>query len=608
MTWRTIAQMLSGGLLRLRAAYAAHLHAKLARIYAAAGILSVALLILEFGFHNPGEMLPGRAIILPALIYFLFGYEVLSLIFTPGAQNFRSYLRAHIIQAVVVALVLALLLFQDAILAWLAAAGFGAGDDSAEASTRAMFLFLAVGQCLLLIGSLAHLLRQPAFMGARALNPSLIFVGSFALVIGVGFALLSLPRMQLVDVAWVDVLFITVSAVCVTGLASVTITESFTPGGLALIMILIQIGGLGLMTLTSFLAIFLTGRASVSTKVLLRDLLSDEGIGRVKTIVRNIAILTFGVEAAGAVFLYFSMPQQLYANHAEHIFAAVFHAVSAFCNAGFSLHPDSLAGLDRTLPGRLYVGGHMVLILVGGLGFPVIVQLYEYAKRRRLRRPLNATTRLVLIVNAILLVSATCAYLWLERGDTLADFDALDRLWHSVFFAVTMRTAGFNTLTTAEMGLSMTFLAFLFMWIGASPLSTGGGIKTTTAGIAFLHILAQVTGKNRVELHRKTISPQSVSRAFATIVLSLFVIFSGIFLLLSFEDFAFVDIAFETVSAFGTVGLSRGITGELSSAGKLVLCLVMLCGRVGALTFLIALTPRVEPPAYTYPSEYVVVG
>lgn len=592
----------------MRAAYAAYVYPTLAPLYAIAGLASVALLILEFGFHNPGEILPGRRVILPALIYFLLAYEVLSLAFSPGEQNFRSYVRAHTAQATVVVLVLALLLFRDEILAWLSAAGIAATENPAAASESAMLLFLSIGQVILLIGALMHLVRQPAFFARRALNPALIFVGSFALVIAVGFALLSLPRMQLVGLAWVDVLFITVSAVCVTGLSTVSITESFSPAGLALILLLIQIGGLGLMTLTSFLAFFLTGRASVSTKVLLRDVLSDEGVGRVKTLVRNIALLTFGAEAVGAVFLYFSMPPQLYANTAERVFAAIFHAVSAFCNAGFALHADGLGLLDRTLAGRLYVGGHMLLIVIGGLGFPVIVQLAQYAKQRR-RVSLQLTTRLVLSVNAILLATATAAYFWFESGATLAGLDAVDRFWHSLFFAVSMRTAGFHTLPVAEMGLSMTFLAFLYMWIGASPHSTGGGIKTTTAGISFLHIVAQITGKNRVELYRKTVSAHSVNRAFATVALSLFVIFSGIFLLIATESgFAFVDIAFETVSAFGTVGLSRGITGELSAVGKIILCAIMLCGRVGVLTVLVAITPRNQPVAYAYPTEYVVVG
>lgn len=608
MGWRELWQSLSGMFLRVRAAYAGQVHPVLAPLYALTGLASVGLLVIEFGFHDPGAILPARTFIRTTLIYFLFAYEVLSLVFSPGAKSFRGYVRAHLVQCVVVVLVLGQLVFRDELLSWLATVGISPGGDPVESSARAALLFLTLSQSILLVGSLAHLLRQPQFIGERGLNPSLIFLGSFAIVIAVGFLLLSLPRMQKIELAWVDVLFTVVSAVCVTGLASVSITDSFTPGGLVLILILIQIGGLGLMTLTSFLAFFLTGRASVTTRVLLRDVLSEEGLGQVKTIVRNIALLTFAVEAMGAVWLYYSMPGQLYANGLERAFAAIFHAVSAFCNAGFSLHSESLGLLDRSLAGRMYVGAHMVLIVIGGLGFPVIVQLLEYRKRSRRRGHLSVTTRLVLMMNAILFVTATVAYLLLERNETLLNLDLADRLWHSVFFAVTMRTAGFNTLPIAEMGLGMTFLAFLFMWIGASPLSTGGGIKTTTAGISFLHIVSQITGSNRVELFRKTISPQSVNRAFATIVLSLLIIFSGIFLLLSTEDFAFIDIAFETVSAFGTVGLSRGITTDLSLPGKLILSAIMLCGRVGILTVLIALTPRVKPVAYAYPSEHVVVG
>ena len=614
MDWRRLTQSLAGFLLRVRAAYLSYVYPKISPIFAVAGVLSVCLLILEFGFHDPGAIVPARATIRTTLIYFLLGYEILSLIFTPGAQNFRGYLRAHLIQLAVVVLVCLLLIFREQLLRWILASGVvpELELDPEHASERAALLFLSVGQIILFVGSLVHLLRRPQFSQVRGLNPSLIFVGSFIVVIAAGFLLLSLPTMQRSAVPWVDVLFIVVSAVCVTGLASVSITESFSQGGLILIMILIQIGGLGIMTLTSFFAFFLTGRASVTARVLLRDLLSEEGLGRVKQIVRNIAVLTFTVEGVGAVFLFLSMPPELYTSVSERIFAAAFHAVSAFCNAGFSIHAESLALFETTALGRLYVGGHMALIVLGGLGFPVIVQLLEWMSIRRWRRRkrvrLTVTTRLVLLVNAILLVTATIAYLWFERDATLSNFAWADRLWHSVFFAVTMRTAGFNTLPVAEMGLSMTFLAFLFMWIGASPLSTGGGIKTTTAAISFMHIASQITGKNRVELFRKTISEQSVGRAFATIVLSLMIIFLGIFLLLSTEDFEFIDVAFETVSAFGTVGLSRGITADLSVAGKLILCAIMLCGRVGVLTVLIALTRRAKSVAYSYPSEYVVVG
>lgn len=182
------------------------------------------------------------------------------------------------------------------------------------------------------------------------------------------------------------------------------------------------------------------------------------------------------------------------------------------------------------------------------------------------------------------------------------------KVLHSLFYAVTLRTAGFNTVPIGELGLTMAFLSCFFMWVGASPMSTGGGIKTSTLSLSFLHIVGQLTGKSEVEVFSRTVAESSVSRAFSTIVLSFFAIFGGIFALTLLEDAPFIDLVFEAVSAFGTVGLSRGVTSALSTPGKLVLCILMLVGRVGIMTALVALTPAARTVSYRFPREYVAVG
>ncbi len=601
---RHIYQVLAGYLLQLRGLYRRELHPILSPAYAIAAALGVAVFVYEQGFFPAvgSEALHTRVLIVlfRGIIAYLYVYEALSysLAFEGG---WRARVRSRRLQLAILVLVPLVHVYRETVFAFL---GFPTAGS--------YFFALRVGLCLLLFGAAAHLLRRLRFMELGRLNPSLVFLLSFAGVILAGFLLLSLPRLHTSALASVDALFIAVSAVCVTGLTTVDINEAFTFSGQVVVLVLIQIGGLGLMTLTTFFAYFLTGRASVSTRLLMSDLFSEESVGRVKTIVKNIGLVTLAIEAAGAVLLYVSMPSSLYSEPGQRMFQAIFQAVSAFCNAGFSLHAASLGpAVFEPASGQLYVSVHMLLIVLGGLGFPVIVELARLAlERKNPYARLALSTRLVLVVNAALWSVGAVGYLLLEHEHTLGSLAWGDRLWHSLFYSVTMRTAGFNTLPVSEVGAATAFFTLLFMWIGASPMSTGGGIKTTTFGLAVLHILDVVQGKGRVEVFHKTVGSASVNRAFAVVVLSLTFIFAGVFLLVMIEPFPFLDIAFETVSAFGTVGLSRGITTELSTAGKLILCVLMLCGRVGVLSVLIALTPKEGRAGrtYRYPEEHVVVG
>ncbi len=271
--------------------------------------------------------------------------------------------------------------------------------------------------------------------------------------------------------------------------------------------------------------------------------------------------------------------------------------------------------------GYAYIAGHAALIVCGGLGVPVLAQLGSFALYTgRARQRWQLSTRIVLAVNALLWIFGALAFVFLEGDHLLSDRSDGESLLHAVFFAVTTRTAGFNSFDFAELRHTTTLITIMLMWIGASPLSTGGGIKTTTIALAGMQIYAILAGRERVELAYRTVAPASMRRAFAVVLLSIFAIFTGFFGVLFFESAnivtdaahaqgpSFLDYLFECVSAFGTAGLSRGVTASLSDASQLIVCGLMLSGRIGMLTLLIALVPSVPQREYRYPEEAVVVG
>lgn len=580
-----------------RSQYHHYLHSAFRWIFFMAGMGSGAILVLELGFGIEEEHRAMTTLATEAILALLVGYEIVSLIF--ARPSIGEHLKQHKLELSLAGLVIFQWIFRDPLIAYLDARGFS--------STTAVLLFLAVSQAIFVLNNLIHLIRRIQAFRFLRVNPAMVFVGSFLFVIFCGFLLLSLPRFTTTDVSWIDRLFIAVSATCVTGLSPVEIAKDFTFSGQLVILVLIQIGGLGLMTLTSFFSIFLAGGHSLSQQLLMRDLLSEDSLGEVRKIIRAVALFTFTIEGVGAVSLYNSLPQEFLGDFENRWFHAIFHSISAFCNAGFSLYSDSLQSL-APWPGYS-MGTFMLLIVLGGLGFPVLRALFH-----RIMHPasvhyrLSVSTRLVLISSLILLVAGTLAFYLMEQNGVLKGMQSRDAWMHALFYSITTRTAGFETTSTAVFSLPTVFFTFLLMWIGASPVSTGGGIKTSTISVAAVHILNLIRGKPRVEVFGRTVSDETVARAYSTVLLSFFSIFVAIFALLFVEPHSFVDILFEVVSAFGTVGLSRGITSALSAEGKAVICLVMLVGRVGAMTFLLSIVPRARPVNYTYPTEYIVVG
>ncbi|MEQ8352410.1 MAG: potassium transporter TrkG [Leptospiraceae bacterium] len=579
-----------------RSHYHHHLHPLFRWIFLLAGLGSGAILVLEIGFGIDEQHRKLATVATESILAVLVAYELISLLF--ARPTVREHLRAHKLEIGLAGLVIFQWIFRDPLISYLDARGF--------TSTTAVLLFLAISQALFVLNNLIHLVRRVQALRFLRVNPAMIFMGSFIFVILCGFALLSLPRFTVGDVSSVDRIFIAVSATCVTGLSPVDISREFTFSGQIVILVLIQIGGLGLMTLTSFFSLFLAGGHSLSEQLLMRDLLSEDSLGEVRKIVRSVALFTFTIEGIGAASLYSSLPENM-GNFESRWFHSIFHSISAFCNAGFSLFDDSLISVSRA-PGYS-MATFMVLIVLGGLGFPVLRALFL-----RIRHPasvhfrFNVGTRLVLIATIVLLFAGCLAFYLMEQDGLLAGMETGEAWMHSLFYSVTTRTAGFETLSTASLSLHTVFFTFLLMWIGASPVSTGGGIKTSTISVAAVHIMNLIRGKQRVEVFGRTVSADTVARAYSTVLLSFFSIFAAIFTLLFLESEPFLDIIFEVVSAFGTVGLSRGITSSISSEGKAVLCIVMFVGRVGSMTFLLAIVPRARQVNYRYPTEYIVVG
>nr|WP_232373811.1 potassium transporter TrkG [Leptospira chreensis] len=562
------------------------------------GFLSVAILILDFGFYYPETWKPYVALSIRSLVTFFILYESIHLLFTN--KRWKEYVSLHKIELIILLMLGLEFIYEQDIVAILKSYHISAEDTT--------LIFLSANQVLFLFSNLAHFFRLSRKQDSKKLNPSILFVLSFAFIILLGVCFLHFPKSTTSAVKSIDLVFTTISATCVTGLSTVDLSSQFTLTGQLVVLLLIQVGGLGLMTLTSFFSIFLTGKGSVSDTMMVKDLLSEETMGRAKEVLKQITIQTLVIESIGALLLFYSFPENFPIALSDKIYYSIFHSISAFCNAGFSLMPSGLT-TEAFKHSEGFLSVIMFLIVIGGLGFPVLFQI-----RTRLSNPFDykfrwsVTSKLVFWTTGFLLLFGWGSYYFLEGDYTLKGLTTSEQIFHSLFYSVTTRTAGFNTLELSQMGLPITFISFFLMWVGASPVSTGGGIKTTTFAISLLNITNQIRGKERMEIDHRTIANSSIARASATIVLSLFVIFLAIFCLLLTENANFIDLCYEVVSAFGTVGLTRSLTPHLSDYGKIIICIIMFVGRVGILTLLVALSKKVDHISYEYPKEYVVVG
>jgi trk system potassium uptake protein TrkH len=436
----------------------------------------------------------------------------------------------------------------------------------------------------------------------RLSAPRLIAIG-FALLMGLGTLLLKLPASTYGGISWVDAFFISVSAASVTGLSSVEFTDTFTRFGDIVIMVLVQVGGLGVMTLTTL------GALLVGRRVGFRGLLTvREELGSVDSprntfrLLGQIAGITLLVEALGAVVLAVVFIRGEL-GYSEGLFQAAFHSITAFCNSGFV----ALPGADLSP----YAGDAAVnltfvaLIILGGLGFPVLVNLYHYREMRRL----TLHSKLVIVTSVVLVLVGVLSVALLEWTNpaTLGGNPIGTRLWMSLFQGVTPRTAGFSTVDYSQMYESTLFLQIGLMFIGTAPASTGGGIKVTTIALLVLVLLAQARGQEEASAFGRRVPRGLVQKALAVLSISALVVIVATLAIMVSDGLRLVPAIFEITSAFGTVGLSMQVSQELSTFAKLVVIGVMFFGRVGSITLVLALSAR-KPRGYVYPQEDIAVG
>lgn len=405
----------------------------------------------------------------------------------------------------------------------------------------------------------------------------------------------------------VDALFTATSATCVTGLIVHNTAEYFSTFGKVVILCLIQVGGLSIMTLAAFFTLAMGKRLLISHHEALKGTLIAENTTDSVKLVRFVVVSTLVLESIGCLLLFIHLLPEMPSIKAA-VFASIFHAISAFCNAGFSIFKNNMADYQTDLHVNLTI---TTLVIFGGLGFHVLTNIYGlfislFSSTRRERVSLH--TKLVLLITLPLIAGGLALFCFFEYNNCLAHLSFPDKLMASYFQAVTPRTAGFNTVDIGTLtGPSYLLLMFL-MFIGGSPGSTAGGIKTVTAVLIGFILFAMLRGKGEVEILKRTIPRQTIHRAMSIATISTLVVIIASMVLLYTEKGSFEVIVFEIFSAFGTVGLSAGLTPDLTNAGRLLITALMFIGRVGPLTIALAVSMSPTPTRIKYPEERVMVG
>ena len=518
--------------------------------------------------------------------------------------------------------------FEIPLLIMLGVVAIGAGRWFAPTKAEAVIIrHFAVG-IYLIIQVVAKLCRTSVNLAASGKNPTQTLIASFLVLIISGAGLLMLPLASTGEnLSFVDSLFTATSATCVTGLIVKNTGQDFSLMGQIVILTLIQLGGLGIVVFGAVFALLLGQALSLRESVAMQDLLSTRTLSRIGNMIAFIFIGTVLIEAVGAITLlgmWNNVPGRV-TNIQQQWFYSIFHSVSAFCNAGFSLFSKSFIEYNRSWQVYLVV---CPLIILGGLGFGVLYDLVNTAadrvkrvlkklffKRYRLSmetpKRLRLQTKIVISISACLIVLGMLAIILFERyagqGNTANRNDILGALFQSV----TARTAGFNTVDISNLSASSQFILILLMFIGGSPGSTAGGIKTVTLAVVIMTAVAALRKREEVEMFRRSVRIVVVGRAVTVTLLFVAVLFIATLALSITEnsnEFTMSEIMFEAGSALGTVGLTTGITPSLTTAGKLIIIAAMLIGRLGPLTLLAALTFNIKPVRYNYPDEAVIVG
>ncbi len=461
---------------------------------------------------------------------------------------------------------------------------------------------------------------------SRRLNQSLVFSISFLIVIFVGAGMLMLPRSTYNGIPFVDALFISTSATCVTGLSTVDITSTFTPIGLFIILVLIQIGGIGVMTLACFFAMTFKNNATISNQSQMSDLLNAKSLSSLMSTMGYILGFTLIIEGLGAIIILCSTHGTLNMTIYEEIAFSVFHSISAFCNAGFSTLPGNLGNEMLMRNGNnIFYLCISSLIILGGIGFPILVNLYTNAKfnfkrfkkqhfgKRRLSVPLvhfySTNTRIVLIMTVILIMGGTIGIGLLEWNNVFASLPITDKIVQSFFTAVCPRTAGFNSYAVSSFSRQSIMIIMLLMIIGGGTQSTAGGIKVNVFAMIFLNLRAIVFGTPKVVVFQRQLSDTSVRNSNSTLILYVFFLFTGVFVLSFYEpNTDLIVLFFECISAISTVGASLDLTTKLQIESKIVITILMFVGRIGVLTLVTSLIRQKVNIKYKFPSDNIIIN
>lgn len=484
-----------------------------------------------------------------------------------------------------------------------------------EPSSNAI-IFLITRNLFLLLKVFSRFKKLASFVESIHVHPAQTIFMSFLLVILGGTLLLMMPFTAVAGdgLTFLDALFTSTSAVCVTGLVVVDTATYFSIWGKTVIMILIQIGGLGIMILSYFTVFILRRSMSVADKVLISYMLSEDDMSSLARTMKSIVGITFIIEGAGMLILMAGFIKNRALDWGSYLFYSAFHAVSAFCNAGFALFSDSLESFSSS---TLISGGISFLIIAGGISFGVLVNLREILKARFRRffsrepgslPKLTLNTRIVLIFSGWLLLSGTVLVYALEHGGALRNMTVGGQYLSAFFQSVTLRTAGFNSISFGNLATPMLVIMMIYMFVGAASGSTAGGIKINTVAVLGATVRAAWKNEQKVIISRHRIPAGLVLKAFLILLFGVLTVSIGTALLTVTETASLEDIMFETVSAFGTVGLSTGLTPNLSSFGRIVIIILMFIGRLGPLTVMSAASRSTRRLYITYPQAEISIG
>jgi trk system potassium uptake protein TrkH len=447
-----------------------------------------------------------------------------------------------------------------------------------------------------------------SFLFRLKLAPAQVILLSFGgwIILGAFILILPVSAAPGKTIHFIDALFMSTSATCVTGLSSISLPDEFSVFGQMIMLLLAQVGGLGIMTLSSSMAVIMGKNLQMREQVIMQDVLDTSGSEELLKLIVDIIRYTFVIEFVGAILLTIGF-YQLGFEIGQSLYFGFFHSIMAFCNAGYALFNNNLEDFKFIPLIHMTVA---FLLIFGGVGFSVMKDVFQTFKSKRTFKHLTVHTKLVLTVNAILIIFGTIYLFFGEFLHAFEDMSMWQRFQVAFFQAVTPRTAGFNTVNLNALHPHSLYMLTLLMFIGASPGSTGGGVKTTTFAILLQSVTATLKGKSDVEFFERKVSSATVVKSIAIFIISLIVVSAGVLVLMRLEpDKSFLSVFFEVVSAFGTVGLSVGITPFLTVLGKLTVIVLMFIGRVGPLTLVLAVGSRaVMPSNLEYPEGKVLIG